>query len=131
MQELCDRALVAELPKQREAVLVRRRACGIPSEVRGTAHDAKRPRPQAGRNVTGTLEQLGDSLGSLRLRVRDPEVLEPDRQLESKLRVVRLGPVESRAEVVTLRQPDRQIEGLVVVLREMRRLGRTASIRSA
>ncbi len=88
--------------------------------VCGSGEDTKRSRPQSDRGGGGALEESWGSGNSLARRVRAPEVLEGDDELQPEQRVGGFRPVESGTQVVTLGEGRTLIARAVVVLAQMR-----------
>ena len=66
------------------------------------------------------VQQLTEPVLPFVRSVGDPEVLERDCQLERELQVGVGGPIERSAHVVPLGEDDRDLEGLILVLRQVR-----------
>ena len=118
--QLCNAAFVREVPKEREAFLVGRVAgLEVPSDVESPAADAEGAGSQGRRELVGYREQPIEPAEDFLGRMGIPEVLERDEQFECELGVVVRRPIQGCSHVVALGEDERELERLIVFLRQM------------
>ena len=98
----------------------RRESSALPARPTQPARTRSGSSPEPGGKVVCAIEQLGDASLALGGRVRGPEVLERDRELEPETGLLRGRPIEGSTKVLQLGEAGRQVERLVVVLGEVR-----------
>ncbi len=118
--QLCNAAFVREVPKEREAFLVGGVAgLEVSCDVQSPAADAEGAGSQGRRDLVGHREQPIEPAEDFLGRMGIPEVLERDEQLERELDVVVRRPVQGCSHVVALGEDERELERLIVFLRQM------------